>query len=227
MLLSLVAVLCWYTGLLLRRCMEVHPLIKTYPDIGEYAFGQKGRAIVSIFMYIELYLVAVEFLILEGDNLDKMFPNMEFTVVGLKIGGKKTFVLLTSLTVLPTTWLKSLGVLAYVSAGGVLASFILVLCIFLVGAVDGVGFHERGVLLNWKGLPTAISMIAFSYSGHAVFPTLCSSMKDRRQFSKVRNDILELCLEMEIFLFLCPNQLYVDDALIQIKALRFFPSRQT
>ncbi|TYG36763.1 hypothetical protein ES288_D13G089500v1 [Gossypium darwinii] len=104
-LLFLVAVLCWYTGLLLRRCMDTHPLIKTYPDI-------------------------VEFLIL-GDNLDKLFPNTAFKVAGMKIRGK---VMLTSLIVLPTTWLKSLALLAYVSA---------------------------------------------------VFPTLCSSMKDRSKFSKV------------------------------------------
>ncbi|XP_022775898.1 amino acid transporter AVT1I-like [Durio zibethinus] len=185
LLLFLVAVLCWYTGLLLRRCMDMNPLIKTYPDIGEHAFGYKGRAIVSVFMYVELFLVAVEFLILEGDNLDKLFPNMGFKVAGLKIGGRQAFVLLTSLIVLPTTWLKSLGMLAYVSAGGVLASFILVICIFWVGAVDRVGFHESDVLLNWRGMPTAISMFAFCYCGHSVFPTLCSSMKDRSQFSKV------------------------------------------
>ncbi|XVF43120.1 hypothetical protein PTKIN_Ptkin02bG0015000 [Pterospermum kingtungense] len=188
LLLFLVAILCWYTGLLLRRCMDAdaHQPIKTYPDIGDHAFGYKGRAIVSVFMYLELYLVAVEFLILEGDNLDKLFPNMGFKVAGLKIGGKQAFVLLTSLVILPTTWLKSLGMLAYVSAGGVLASFILVVCIFWVGAVDRVGFHgSDDVLLNWTGLPTAISMFTFCYCGHSVFPTICSSMKDRSQFSKV------------------------------------------
>ncbi|OMO79045.1 Amino acid transporter, transmembrane [Corchorus capsularis] len=185
LLLFLVAILCWYTGLLLRRCMHSHPLIKTYPDIGQHAFGYIGRVTVSVFMYVELYLVAVEFLILEGDNLNKLFPNMGFTIAGLKIGGRQAFVLLTSLVVLPTTWLKSLGLLAYVSAGGVLASFILVVCIIWVGAVDGVGFHENGVLLNWSGMPTAISMFAFCYCGHSVFPTLCSSMKDRSKFSKV------------------------------------------
>ncbi|KAK8979646.1 hypothetical protein V6N11_073636 [Hibiscus sabdariffa] len=184
-LLFLVAVLCWYTGLLLRRCMDTHPLIKTYPDIGEHAFGYKGRAIVSVFMYVELYLVAVEFLILEGDNLDKLFPNMSFKLAGMKIGGKQAFVVLTSLVVLPTTWLKSLGLLAYVSAGGVLASFILVICIFWIGAVDKVGFNESGVTLNWSGMPIAISMFAFCYCGHTVFPTLCSSMKDRSKFSMV------------------------------------------
>ncbi|KAH7570098.1 hypothetical protein ACOSP7_018044 [Xanthoceras sorbifolium] len=184
-ILLLVAILCWYTGLLLRRCMDAHSLIKSYPDIGELAFGYKGRALVSIFMYLELYLVAVEFLILEGDNLEKLFPNMGFKIASLKIGGRQGFVLITALIILPTTWLRSLGVLAYVSAGGVLASVILAACVLWVGAVEGVGFHERGMLLNWGGMPTAISLITFCYCGHAIFPTLCNSMKDRSQFSKV------------------------------------------
>lgn len=167
--------------------MDAHPLLKTYPDIGNLAFGYKGRALVSVFMYLELYLVAVEFLILEGDNLDKLFPNMEFKIAGLKIGGKQGFVFLTALIILPTTWLRSLGILAYVSFGGVLASVILAACVLWVGAVEGVGFNERGMLLDLGGFPTAISLFTFCYCGHAVFPTLCNSMKDRSQFSKVNN----------------------------------------
>lgn len=184
-LLFFVAILCWYTGLLLRRCMDAHPLIKTYPDVGELAFGIKGRTMIAMFMYLELYLVAVEFLILEGDNLEKLFPDMDFKVAGLRIGGKQGFVLLSALMILPTTWTRSLGLLAYVSAGGVLASVIVVGCVFWAGAFDGVGFHERGTVLNWSGLATTISLFTFCYCGHAVFPTLCTSMKDRSQFSKV------------------------------------------
>ncbi|KAK6931233.1 Amino acid transporter, transmembrane domain, partial [Dillenia turbinata] len=184
-LLFLVAALCCYTGLLLRGCMDAHPLIKTYPDIGQLAFGSKGRIMISIFMYVELYLVAVEFLILEGDNLYKLFPNMEFQIQHLKIGGKQGFVLLTALVITPTTWLKSLGLLAYVSAGGVLASLVVVCSVFWVGAVDGVGFHQNGILWNWQGIPTTLSLFTFCYCGHAVFPTLCNSMKDRTQFYKV------------------------------------------
>ncbi|CAI0448019.1 unnamed protein product, partial [Linum tenue] len=184
-LLLLVAVLCFYTGLLLKRCMDSDLHIRTYPDIGERAFGYKGRALVSIFLYMELYLVAVEFLILEGDNLDKLFPHTAFRIGSLEIGGKEAFILLSGLVILPTTWLKSLGVLAYVSVGGVLASIVLAVCVFWVGAVDGVGFHESGRILRLEGLPTAISLFTFCYCGHAVFPTLCNSMKDRTQFSKV------------------------------------------
>ena len=111
-ILFTLAILCFYTGILLRQCLDTDPLIKTYPDIGEMAFGGKGRALVSTFMYLELYLIAVEFLILEGDNLDKLFPNTCFHIVGQKVGGKKCFILLTALVILPTTWLRSLGLLA-------------------------------------------------------------------------------------------------------------------
>ncbi|KAI3429161.1 Aa_trans domain-containing protein [Psidium guajava] len=165
--------------------MDANPLVKTYPDIGELAFGRKGRAVICLFMYLELYLVAVEFLILEGDNLDKLFPDHDFKLGHSKIGGKQGFVLLAALVILPTTWLRSLGALAYVSAGGVLASIVLVSCVLWVGAVDGVGFDGEGTLLSWSGIPTTVSLFAFCYCGHAVFPTLCNSMKDRNQFSKV------------------------------------------
>ncbi|KAI3502488.1 hypothetical protein L1887_30580 [Cichorium endivia] len=185
LLLLLVALLCFYTGILLRRCMDSDPLIKTYPDIGQVAFGRKGRAVISTFMYLELFLVAVAFLIMEGDNLHKLFPKESFDIFGMKIGGKQGFVLVTALVVLPTTWLRSLGVLAYVSVGGVIASLILVLAVLWGGVFDGIGFHERGELLDWNGLPTTISLFTFCYCGHAVFPTLCNSMKDKSQFPKV------------------------------------------
>ncbi|XP_028801715.1 amino acid transporter AVT1I-like, partial [Neltuma alba] len=184
-LLLLVAMLCWYTGLLRHRCMDGRPLIKSYPDIAEEAFGYKGRAIVSTLIYLELFLVATGLIILEGDSLEKLFPNMSFRACGLKISGKQGFVLLTTLVILPTTWLRDLGVLAYVSVGGVLTSIVLVACVVWVGAFDGVGFHKRGKMVNWGGLATSTSLFTFSYCGHSVFPTIRRSMKDTRRFSKV------------------------------------------
>ncbi|XAR65194.1 hypothetical protein NMG60_11009218 [Bertholletia excelsa] len=181
-LLFLVSTLCCYTGLLLRRCMDAEPLVKTYPDIGALAFGRTGRALVSAVIHLELYLVAVEFLILEGDNLNKLFPNTDFHV---GVGAGQCFVVLAAVVVLPTAWLRSMKVLAYLSAGGVVASWVLVGCVVWVGGVDGVGFEENGVLWRWSGVATAVSLYTFCYSGHAVFPTLSNSIKDRSQFPKV------------------------------------------
>ncbi|OAY70770.1 Vacuolar amino acid transporter 1 [Ananas comosus] len=168
LLLFIVAMICCYTGLLLQRCMNADPRIRTYPDIGEFAFGYSGRIFVSIFMYLELYLVAIGFLILEGDNLDKLFPDTRLTVGTVSIASKQLFVMLVALIILPTTWLRSLGVLAYVSAGGVLASVIVVFSVLWAATVDGVGFGERGRFSNLSGLPTALGLYTFCYCGHAV-----------------------------------------------------------
>ncbi|KAK1605221.1 hypothetical protein QYE76_028894 [Lolium multiflorum] len=185
LIFTTIAVICFYTGILLQRCIDSSSLVKTYPDIGELAFGRKGRIIVAIFMYLELYLVAIDFMILEGDNLEKLFPSVNFHVAGLKIGGKQGFVLIFSMLVLPTTWFRSLNALAYVSVGGILASIILIASVAWVGAFDGIGFHEKGVLLNWAGIPTAMSLYSFCFSGHAVFPMIYSGMSNRKMFPAV------------------------------------------
>lgn len=185
LIFTTIAVICFYTGILLQRCIDSSSLVKTYPDIGELAFGRKGRIIVAIFMYLELYLVAIDFMILEGDNLDKLFPSVNFHVAGLKIGGKQGFVLIFSMLVLPTTWFRSLNALAYVSVGGILASIILIASVAWVGAFDGIGFHEKSVLLNWAGIPTAMSLYSFCFSGHAVFPMIYTGMSNRKMFPAV------------------------------------------
>ncbi|PIN17165.1 Amino acid transporter [Handroanthus impetiginosus] len=183
--LFVIALICFYTGILLKKCMDSNPHIKSYPDIGAQAFGKKGKTTISIFLYLEHFLLAVEFLILEGDNLHKLFPNFHLHISKKKIGGKQVFILLTALVMLPTTWLRSLSLLAYVSASGILASLILVGSVFWIGAFEGVGFSEKGVVWRYNGLPMAISLYTFCYCGHAVFPTLCASMRDKSQFPKV------------------------------------------
>ncbi|KAJ0042018.1 hypothetical protein Pint_19219 [Pistacia integerrima] len=192
-LLFLIASAAFYSGLLIQRCMDADSNIRTYPDIGERAFGKKGRLVVSIFMNVELYLVATGFLILEGDNLINLFPNMKLEVGGLIIGGKQSFVMLVALIILPTVWLDNLSLLSYISASGVLASAVTLGSIFWTGAFDGVGFKHKGTPLNWSGIPTAVSLYAFCYCAHPVFPTLYTSIRNKRQFSNVLLVCFFLC----------------------------------
>ncbi|CAN6269919.1 unnamed protein product [Urochloa humidicola] len=185
-LLLIVAAVCCYTGLLLQRCMSASPAVRGYPEIGYLAFGRDGRLAASAFLYAELYLVAIGFLILEGDNLDKLFPGTSLSLGPLGVvSGKQLFVVLVALVILPTTWLRSLGVLAYVSASGVLASAVVVVCVLWAAVADGVGFRAPGRMLNVSGLPTALGLYTFCYCGHAIFPTLCNSMKEKKKFSRV------------------------------------------
>ena len=52
---------------------------------------------------------------------------------------------------------------------GVLALVIVVGCVFWASAIDSVGFHERGNVLNWSRMPTTISLFTFYYVGHVSF----------------------------------------------------------
>jgi amino acid permease len=42
------ALLAWYTGVLLRHCLDSKEGLKTYPDIGHAAFGSTGRIVISV-----------------------------------------------------------------------------------------------------------------------------------------------------------------------------------
>ncbi|KAK1359546.1 Vacuolar amino acid transporter 1 [Heracleum sosnowskyi] len=183
--LFLIAFVTFYTALLIQSCMDADSSIRTYPDIGERAFGRKGRVLVSTFMNLELYLVATGFLILEGDNLNNLLPGMGFEISGFRIGGNQGFIIIVALIILPTILLNNMGLLSYISATGVVASFVILGSIFWTGAFEGIGFHEKGELLNWKGIPTGISLYAFCYCAHPVFPTLYTSMGNKKNFSKV------------------------------------------
>lgn len=70
-------------------------------------------------------------------------------------------------------------------AGGVIASILVVVCLCWVGVVDHVGFENKGTALNLPGIPIAIGLYGYCYSGHGVFPNIYSSLKNRNQFPSI------------------------------------------
>ncbi|KAM0845942.1 hypothetical protein ACQ4PT_056016 [Festuca glaucescens] len=184
-ILGVFAVLAWYTGVLLRRCLDSTEGLHSYPDIGHAAFGTTGRIAISIILYVELYACGIEYLILESDNLSKLFPNVHISIGSLTLNSHVFFAILTTLVVMPTTWLRDLTCLSYISAGGVIASILLVICLFWIGVVDNVGFENKGSTLNLPGFPIAIGLYGYCYSGHAVFPNIYISLKNRNQFPSI------------------------------------------
>ncbi|KAL1557161.1 amino acid transporter AVT1I-like [Salvia divinorum] len=192
-LLLFIAAATFYTGLLIKRCMDADDKIRSYPDVGERAFGGKGRAVVSVFMNVELFMVATGFLILAGDNLSSLMPNVELHLCGAVVGGRATLVLAVATVMAPTVWIDDMKSLAYVSATGVVASVVILGSVLWSGIADGIGFSQKGELLNWGGLPTALSLYAFCYCAHPVFPTLYTSITDRSQFSSVLLVCFTLC----------------------------------
>ena len=73
----------------------------------------------------------------------------------------------------------------FLPVGGVIASIVVVICLFWVGLVDKVGFQSKGTTLNLTTLPVAIGLYGYCYSGHAVFPNIYTSMEKPNQYPAV------------------------------------------
>ncbi|KAJ1265960.1 hypothetical protein BS78_08G114000 [Paspalum vaginatum] len=171
-----------YTGLLLKRCIDSSPNIETYPDIGQVAFGVFGRIFVSVVLYLELYASCVEYITLLGDSLSSVFPSAHLAFTGINLNAHNLFAITMALAILPSVWLRNLSLLSYLSAGGVVATITVIVCLFWVGIGEGIGFHPSGAVVNLTHLPVALGLYGYCYSGHSVFPNIYSSMEERSQF---------------------------------------------
>ncbi|KFK24700.1 hypothetical protein AALP_AA8G013400 [Arabis alpina] len=203
-------VITFYTGLLLKRCMENSPGIHTYPDIGQAAFGTTGRILVSILLYVELYASCVEYIIMMSDNLSGIFPNTSLYITEVSLDASQVFAITSTLIVLPTVWLRDLSLLSYLSAGGVFSSILLALCLFWVGSVDKVGFHLSGKALDLANLPVAIGIYGFGFGSHSVFPNIYSSMKEPSKFPMVLLISFAFCTVFYIAVAVCGYTMFGD-----------------
>ncbi|XP_015582331.2 amino acid transporter AVT1D isoform X1 [Ricinus communis] len=185
LILALFGFLYCYTGKLLKDCLESTPGLRTYPDIGQAAFGVAGRLTISIMLYFELYAACVEYVIMMSDNLSTLFPNTFMSLAGKNLDSHEIFALIATIVVLPTVWLRDLSLLSYLSVGGVGASILVAFCLLWVGTVDKVGFHHNGTALDLAKLPFAVGIYGYGFSGHAVFPNIYSSMKEPSGFTSV------------------------------------------
>lgn len=162
--------------------------IKSFPDIARDAFGDKGSMFLSSVLYFELFSCLCIFFVTLGDHLHSLFPSISMT----------DFMMIVAIALtVPTALLRTPRLLSYLSMVGTFATIAVVISVLLsamfAGDISETVAEERGiadagpyhVLWQTSGLPLALGLIAYSFSGHAIVPSIYSSMARPQEFERM------------------------------------------
>jgi vesicular inhibitory amino acid transporter len=150
-----------YTSKILARCLsKFQPELQSFSDMGRESFGKKMEWFIAFIFFLELFLACSAYIILCGDNLDKLFHNRL---------SRGEWMIVSAIIILPSTWLTNLTILSYLSAFGIIAS------VFLLFAVIYTGFSSNEIpgsitkpsptiLFDLKKFPVAIGLIMVKIS---------------------------------------------------------------
>ncbi|KAL8026659.1 hypothetical protein ABFX02_14G042800 [Erythranthe guttata] len=176
---------CSYTTHLLGQCMAKNPKSRDYKDIGNHAFGSKGRIISTTFIYMEIFMALVSYTISLHDNLATAFSGVHISSGWARMSPPQLLAAIAVLVAVPTLWLRDLSSISFLSTAGILLSVLIFAMVACAAAFGGVR-ADRGIpVLQMQRIPAVYGLYIFSFAGHIVFPNIYTAMKDPSKFTKV------------------------------------------
>lgn len=167
---------------------RMYPPISSFPDIARASFGQTGCIIISVLLYFELFSCVCIFLVSIGDHLHELFPSITSTT---------HIAVATSISLVPTVLLRTPALLSYFSMMGTVATITVVLVVIGTAIANGdiseVVAEKEGFTVDeeyhtqWRpeGLVLSLGIVSYCFSGHAIVPSIYSSMKKPQDFEKM------------------------------------------
>lgn len=153
----------------------------TYGDIGEEAFGIRGRIFIQSLFTLELFTATVALHLLIVHSCRLLFELDESYEILIKI---VTWSILTI-----STWPKSLSILSYGSFLGVLCLINLMFVIIMDGLIKSdapgsIRTPETTYVLpsSILSVPSSYGIIMAGFAGHACYPGFFASMKMPQRF---------------------------------------------
>ncbi|TKY59917.1 Vacuolar amino acid transporter 1 [Spatholobus suberectus] len=178
-------VMCAYSSHLLGKYLEKNSKLKSYVDIGDHAFGAKGRFLATTFIYMEIFMALVSYTISLHDNLATVFLGTHLKLQLERLSTSQLLTIGAVLIALPSLWLRDLSSISFLSTGGILMSLVIFVSVISTAIFGGVQVNHKIPLLHLHNIPSIFGLYIFSYGGHIVFPNLYNAMKDPSKFTKV------------------------------------------
>jgi vesicular inhibitory amino acid transporter len=187
LLLIELGVMCAYTSHILGKCLENNPNLTSYVDIGNQAFGSKGRYLVATFIYMEIFMALVSYTISLHDNLIIVFLGTHLKLKLAMLSTSQILTLVAILIALPSLWIRDMSSISFLSTGGILTSLLIFMCVAVTAIFGDVQANNHSIpAFKLHNIPSISGLYVFGYGGHIVFPDLYKAMKDPSKFTKVR-----------------------------------------
>ncbi|KAE9965287.1 hypothetical protein BLS_007732, partial [Venturia inaequalis] len=177
------AIATQYTAKLLAKCLDVDSSLITFADLAYVSFGHRARVIVSLLFTVELIGANVALIVLFGDSLDALIDG--YGVVAWKV--------FSAFILIPLAFLP-LRLLSFTSILGILATFGIVVSVFIDGLVKP---HPPGSIrqpatqylfpVSWLTVPLALGLLMSPWGGHSVFPNIYRDMRHPYKYRRAVN----------------------------------------
>ncbi|KAL9976034.1 hypothetical protein ACROYT_G013265 [Oculina patagonica] len=213
----IVPIILWYTGKIFIDCLyddENKPkrirARSTIKDVGDILSPKYGGYIISGCVQIDVFLLSVSYLVLCGSLMHHALPTVPITQL--------QWTCIAGVLVLPTTFLKSLSQIAWLSTISVFALVVAAVAVIWYGA-EHTHEWDLGTILFWdtEGAFVSLSIILYSYASLPILPHVEVSMAKKTKFNTalalahVINALLKLSFSLFGFLSFGVN---TDEAIL-------------
>ncbi|KAL9973127.1 hypothetical protein ACROYT_G019543 [Oculina patagonica] len=165
-------VIMWYMGKTLSECLYDEDSLgrkirarSSYKDLGDVLVPKYGGYVVFGVVQLEVVLLSVSYLVLCGSVMHHALPYVPITEL--------TWICIAGGLVLPTTFLKSLSQIAWLSVISVFALVAVVVAVVWYGA-EHASEWDLSTILFWdsEGVVMSLSIILYSYSAYLIMPSV-------------------------------------------------------
>ncbi|RIA81204.1 transmembrane amino acid transporter protein [Glomus cerebriforme] len=185
LLLILSAIMNVYSNIKLIECLY-HDDNKSrrisISQVAYDAFGNIGLGFVSFFFNSLSIGCPILYLILSGENFERLFSD----IFNISLGMKNWIIICASLMCVPFVRFKTMKEASWLSIFGTISTVMVVFVVFITSIIELPNNRDRHhKLINPRHIPIALATVFFSYGGNIVYPHIEASMKHPKAWPKV------------------------------------------
>ena len=177
-------VVYWFTAKVLIECLyksdgfhDKTRVRSSWSEIGEAMWPRYGGTVVTAVQCFDLTVIATSYLIVCGSLMASAFPSAPLT--------QALWTCIAAAVVLPTTFLRSLSQIAWLSVVGIVALIGTAAVIMWYGASHTSQWNAKDLLFwDTDGFLISLGIIMFSYGSAPIVPSVEESMADKSKFGR-------------------------------------------